>query len=220
MNEDNGVKTETEEEKTEEISEEISENKPQKKIFTRGFIVFCSVLVAIFIASVLLNSFVFMHIQVDGPSMENTFFTGDLIVANKVKKATYGDVVIISGEKGNDLLIKRVIAKGGDELKFLSGKVYLKKAGETDFTELDEPYIKSQNSTFIYGEDPDEPFIVTVPVGEIFYMGDNRENSSDSRTARYSTCKEEQIEAVVSDFAISIKGITGFFGRLFARKTS
>lgn len=202
-------------------------NSPVKKESFKGFVFFCCILAAIFILFLILNSVVFMRVQVEGPSMENTLFTGDIIVANKLKTADYGDIVIISGEKANgDLLVKRVIAKGGDKLKFDGGKVYLKKSGESEYVLLEETYLKTSDSTYIYegGIALLYPVVKTVPEGEIFYMGDNREDSTDSRYedshGQFSTCGEDQIVGVVENWSLSLRWLNGILGRLFSRKTS
>ena len=194
----------------------------------KGFVVFCCVLASILVLFLILNSVVFMRVQVEGPSMENTLFTGDVIVVNRLKTANYGDIVIISGEKTNgDLLVKRVIAKGGDKLKFSGdGKVYLKKSGENDYVLLNESYIKTPDSTYLYagGVAVHVPVEKTVPEGELFYMGDNREDSTDSRfedfPGQFSTCGEDQIVGVVENWSLSVKWLNAIFGKLFSRKTS
>lgn len=205
-----------------------SERKPIKKgrSFV-GFTIFCCVLILIFIGVLLLNTFVFIRVQVDGPSMENTLYSGDIIVANRLKKADYGDIAIIDGEKKNgDWLVKRVIAKGGDQIRFEEGKVYLKKSGEENFIELKEDYIKTPESTYVFigGDIITATVTKTVPEGEIFYMGDNRENSSDSRfenaEGEFSFCKEDQILGVVEEWSLYLRGLNKYLGKIFSVKTS
>lgn len=92
------------------------------------------------------NRYFFYYIEVDGPSMENTLFTGDVLCVNKRVRAVRGDVVIIDGEKGNgQCLVKRVIALGGDTLVIEGGYVWL------NGDKLEEDYIKEQGVTKVNG---------------------------------------------------------------------
>jgi hypothetical protein len=43
---------------------------------------------------------------------------------------------------------------------------------------------------------------------EVFYLGDNRKNSNDSRYSEYGSCTEDQIIGVVGNFAVKIKGVS------------
>ncbi|MBP5467340.1 MAG: hypothetical protein J6Y43_07260, partial [Clostridia bacterium] len=52
-----------------------------------------------------------------------------------------------------------------------------------------------------------------VPEGQIFYLGDNRARSADSRSA-FGPCEEKQIVGVVGDFALKTKGINKFFDKI------
>ncbi len=141
------------------------------------------------------NRYFFYYIEVDGPSMENTLFTGDVLCVNKRVRVTYGDVVIIEGEKENgEMLIKRVIALEGDTLVFEDGYVYLN--GE----KLREDYVKEQGKTYV--NNSPARWEIKIPAGEVFYMGDNRAVSADSRSA-FATCKEDQIVGVVPKWAMS-----------------
>lgn len=149
------------------------------------------------------NRYFFYYIEVDGPSMEDTLHTGDVLCVNKREKAGYGDVVIIEGEKsGGECLIKRVIAREGDTLVIEGGYVY--RNGE----KLKEDYVKEQGKTYVNSSPA--RWETTIPAGEVFYMGDNRAVSADSRSS-FGTCKEEQIVGVVSRWAMSgaVKWFTG-----------
>ena len=153
------------------------------------------------------NRYFFYYIEVDGPSMENTLFTGDVLCVNKRVRVTYGDVVIIEGEKENgEMLIKRVIALEGDTLVFEDGYVYLN--GE----KLREDYVKEQGKTYV--NNSPARWEIKIPAGEVFYMGDNRAVSADSRSA-FATCKEDQIVGVVPGWSVSVKGIVTFFTEAF-----
>jgi signal peptidase I len=95
-------------------------------------------------------------------------------------KVDYGDVVLI---QVNDVMyIKRLIAKAGDTLRFSKGKVFIKKSGNADFIEQEEPYLSGSNlnSTFLPEYITQDTFL--IPENSYWVMWDNRQNSSDSRT--------------------------------------
>ena len=138
----------------------------------------CSVL-----AVVVLFTFVIRLIGVDGHSMVPTLQDGDrLLVTTSLLSGEYryGDIVII--QKGTfadgDPIVKRVIATEGQtvDIDFNLGQVYV------DGELLDEDYIND----YTYREEG-TVFPLTVPEGEVFLMGDNRNHSNDSRDSSLGT---------------------------------
>jgi signal peptidase I len=131
------------------------------------------------LAAVLLFTFVVRLVNVDGPSMRETLQDGDkLLVLNSALCGGYdrGDIVIFQTPEFEDgqLIVKRVIATEGQtvDIDFISGTVYV------DGQMLEEPY--TREPTWL---DEGLEFPVTVPEGCVFVMGDNRNNSKDSRYA-------------------------------------
>lgn len=188
----------------------------------RNFLITIFSVCLVIFTVILLFTYVFFNVLVVGASMENTLFNGDVIIANYVKEPTYSSIVVICDEYEGGQIIKRVIAKEGDTLKFIGGNVYISHDG-INFTLIEEPYAKGVTTYVqpteqqkmeydfgdsIYGED-----FVTVAKGEYYYLGDNRTNSSDSR--RYGTCKREQILGVVENASLATKNLRAFFFRLF-----
>ena len=181
-----------------EYGERINEYKGGKERSVR-FMVICVFLIVWFAALIAANRCFFYYIEVNGPSMMNTLKSGDILCVQRYKKAERGSVVIIAGEKGDDTcLIKRVIGAEGDVIVIEDGDVYLN--GE----KLDEPYVLGRTyvnklpvrKEYVVGED------------EIFYLGDNRENSNDSRS-EMGFCTEDQIVGVVPEWSMSdfMKGV-------------
>ena len=133
---------------------------------------------------VLVFSLFFRIIQVDGESMVPTLQNGDkLIVWGAGYAPQRGDVVIVDSYTSYGRpLVKRVIAKGGDtvSIDYATGTVAVN--GEV----LQEDYIAAP--TYL-GYDVQFPF--TVPEGTLFVMGDNRNESLDSRSS-YVGCIDER----------------------------
>ncbi len=125
------------------------------------------------ICVVLLLTFAFRLIKVDGTSMESTLIDKDrVVVTNIFYTPKDGDIVVIShGEEYAEPLIKRVIATEGQTLKidFENGEIYV------DGVLLNEDYIQGQT---IEG---DAVIPEVIPEGKVFVLGDNRTVSLDSR---------------------------------------
>lgn len=152
----------------------------------------------------------FLLVIVDGTSMEDTLQDGDALYVNVNKEVERGDIIVINVTSRPDLfphgageerfIIKRAIAFAGDEIYAEGGVVYLKTAGETSFSALDEPYTKGVTRSF-------GP--VTVGEGEVFFLGDHRTLSEDSSIV--GTFPLSDVLGVVSDFSLShIDFVTGW----------
>ena len=131
------------------------------------------------ICVLLIMSFLFRVIKVDGTSMEPTLIDTDRVVISDLFYTPHnGDIVVIShGEEYESPLVKRVIATAGQELfiDFDKNEVYV------DGKLLDEPYIQGMT---IRGDKPAEEVNGVIPEGKVFVMGDNRAVSLDSRYQR------------------------------------
>ncbi len=137
-------------------------------------------------ALVLVFAFCVRIVVVDGHSMEPTLSSGDrLLVQSTFYTPQRGDVVVVDGYINyGKPLVKRVIAKGGDTVNIDAQRGVVTVNGE----ELQEPYIAELTHTA-----GNMQFPLTVPEGQLFLMGDNRQHSTDSRFTSVGLIDERDI---------------------------
>ncbi len=163
-------------------NQETNDNNPQ---YVKDIFEWLEVLVTAMISVVIIFSFLFRIATIDGDSMENTLIEGQkVIITNLFYEPRVGDIVVVSRNTFNDAhnvqqssmpIIKRVIATEGQtvDIDFTTGIVYV------DGKALDEPYTKTPTNV-----KHDIEFPVIVDEGCIFVLGDNRNESLDSRSSR------------------------------------
>ncbi len=151
----------------------------KRKQVDRGLYDWVQTLVCTVSAVVLVFAFAVRLVSVSGPSMRETLQDGDkLLVVNSHLCGEYrqGDIVIFQRPDFEDgeQIVKRVIATAGQtvDIDFDAGMVFV------DGEALQEPY--TREPTWL---DEGLEFPVTVPEGCVFVMGDNRNDSKDSRYA-------------------------------------
>ncbi len=156
----------------------------QPAVRGQGLLEWYEALISAALVLVLVFSFFFRIIQVDGESMVPTLENGDkLVVWGAGYEPQRGDVVIVDSYTSYGRpLVKRAIAKGGDTISidYATGTV------EVNGKALEEDYIAEP--TYL-GYDVEFPY--TVPEGTVFVMGDNRNASLDSRSS-YVGCIDER----------------------------
>lgn len=206
--------------KNTELYEEKFGFKERNSVF-RYLIVLLALFLLIFGTRIYFTT-TFGGVVVDGSSMNKTLASGQRLLmrpTDEKHKADYGDIIVVyvgdypeyQGENEPDYLIKRLIAKGGDKVYCTDGQVYVQYGGEGEFIPLEEPYAYYMLGRTIY----DFP-IYEVGEDEVFFLGDNRQNSMDSRYPTYSRLedklyKEEDICGIVPNWAIKYDKILNFF---------
>jgi len=130
------------------------------------------------LATVVLRTLVIEGIYVASASMEPTLPVGTKYFLEKLTVRLSGakraDIVVFPSpvEPGKDL-IKRVIAVGGDKIELRNKEVYL------DGLKLEESYVRHSRRNEVLEDDNVGP--LEVAEGTVFVMGDNRDESGDSR---------------------------------------
>ena len=149
---------------------EVNTAKAANLSFEWGHFIISAVVIV-----VILLTFVFRLVNIDGSSMLPTLVNSDkVIITNFFYEPEVGDIVVIpAGKYHDEPIIKRIIALGGQELyiNYETHEVYV------DGVLLEEEYINSP-TVHDYGE---KELSLTVPEGKAFIMGDNRGASKDSR---------------------------------------
>lgn len=156
---------------------------------------------------ILLLSFVFRLCVVSGNSMNNTLLNGEkLVVSNLFYTPDTGDIIVFHQtsdlyDQFNEPIVKRVIATGGEFvcIDYKANKVYV--SADKDFTEdelLDESayaHFEGYNGTWreamFFGSSGVQIF--EVPEGHLFVMGDNRNDSADSRSVQVGFVDERRV---------------------------
>lgn len=137
-----------------------------------------SIIVAVALAFCI-RTFIFEPYMVEGSSMYPSLINHERLIVDKLSyfigEPKKGEVVVFRFPKDQTRdFIKRVIATGGDSIEMKNGKVFVNG--------------KQLNETYIWHEDPKGQNIsnvrkCVVPNGKIYVLGDNRNNSEDSRFA-------------------------------------
>jgi signal peptidase I len=159
------------------------------------------------ILALFIRTFVVQAFKIPSPSMVPTLLVGDHILVNKflfgfrvpfadgkimaIREPERGDVIVFRYPRDRKLdFIKRCVAVGGETVEVREKQVFIN--GEAvDF----EQAVFLDEGSLLTGRDTFGP--VTVPEGKVFVMGDNRDNSNDSRFWGYVDLKDVKGKAMV-----------------------
>ena len=175
-------------------SDESTEPRPRKeKKETLGqeILSYVKILAVAVIVAFLFTRFIIVNAQVPSGSMENTILTGDRLIGFRLAYLFHeperGDIVIFKyPDDESQNFVKRVIGIPGDVIQITNGHVYVN--GE----QLEEDYLREPMNN------DGEELTYVVPANSYFMLGDNRNNSKDSRYWTNTFVSKDKIIAKVS----------------------
>lgn len=143
------------------MSDAREENKFIK--FLKEYVPYIIVIILI----LLFKKFLYAPIRVNGASMMDTLHDGDIMILDIIGYKKNGlkryDIVVV--DEGSELIIKRVIGFPGEKIEYKDNELY-----------INDKKVKDK-----YNSNYTEDFSIIVPDGKYFVLGDNRNDSMDSR---------------------------------------
>jgi signal peptidase I len=153
--------------------------------YTEAFVI--AILLALFI-----RTFVIQAFKIPSGSMLPTLQIGDHLLVGKFiygvkipfsgqtlvpfKDPRRGDIIVFKYPKDRSIdYIKRVIGEPGDTLEIKNKQIFINN------TPIEDPHAHFTSRSIMNGNPRDNLSPITVPLGKVFVMGDNRDNSHDSR---------------------------------------
>lgn len=167
------------EKKTPEVEEKVSHIKKSFSSVAKFLIEFFKTAIIIGLVAFIIRYFLVQPFIVEGASMEPSFHNNNYLLIEKISDyfsaPKRGDVVVFRYPENPEVnYIKRIIGLPGDKVVIENGTVKIYPDDSPDGIELQEDYLLPGTTT--RGD-----ITITLQKDEYFVMGDNRNNSSDSR---------------------------------------
>lgn len=168
-----GVETET----GIDIESDVESGSSKEQSVVAGIVEWVVVVVGALLVALVIRAFLFQAFYIPSESMEATLIEHDRVIVNKLSYRLHdvnrGDLIVFKrppSEPPTEIpeLIKRVVGLPGETIEGRDGSVFI------DGRRLVEPYLADGPGFGPFGP-------VQIPEGQVFVMGDNRNNSRDSR---------------------------------------
>ena len=171
--------------KNTDVTEEVIHEPEQKTHPFTEIIQFAIIAILIVVP---IRMFIAQPFIVSGASMEDTFHSGEYLIVDQLsyymREPERGEVIVFRYPRDpSKFFIKRVIGLPGDTIKIENSTVTIINEENPKGFVLEEPYVEQMT--------PTDPFEETLGSREYFVMGDNRDQSSDSRS--WGVLQEERI---------------------------
>lgn len=163
-----------------------TETEKKKGAFLKEFLQWAAAIILAAAVAIAADHFLIVNAQIPSGSMENTIMPGDRIIGNRLSY-TFADperfdiIIFRYPDDESQLFIKRIVGLPGETVEITDGKIYIDGSAEPlDDVETKEP----TSGTF-------GPY--KVPEDSYFVMGDNRNNSLDSRFWKNTFVSRDEI---------------------------
>jgi signal peptidase I len=154
------------------------------------FVKLLLIVVLSFCSYLFFSRMVVTAVEVRGSSMSPTLLSGDRVILNRFaflhRSPQRGEMVVLKDPETGDLVVKRIIALPRETVQLRGEVVYVNDQP------LAEPYVSRQRKVLLTRNNP----VTSVPRDHYFVLGDNRNNSSDSRA--FGPVPRESIVGVIS----------------------